>query len=93
MIDTCSAATVRPAYDSETGRGIICTGKAVVTSGSGVIPGDSGAPVISPISGDGVELLGTLFSGHSNWLHFTKLGLIYYELDSPATWDSCVSGC
>lgn len=60
---------------------------------SGVIPGDSGAPVIAPISGDDVELWGTLFSGHSNWFHFAKLGLIYYELDSPATWDSCVSGC
>ena len=49
-------------------------------------------PFLHPISGDDVELSGTLFSGHGNWFHFAKLGLIYYELDSSATWDSCVSG-
>ena len=73
---------------------IICVGRAVINDG-GLYPtgGDSGGPVIAPDSGDEVDLVGTVFARSGSQFYFSKVGYIYMELGSSATWDSCTSGC
>lgn len=92
---TCTDLVYRKPQGSTPGIKVICVGKADVTDGHGApIHGDSGAPVFIRNSGDDVELIGNMV-GKDVGLNFifSKLGFIYYELDSSANWRSCTSGC
>ena len=55
--------------------------------------GDSGAPVFLRGDDDEVDLAGVLFARTGNLFHFGKTGLVYWELGSSQTWNSCTSGC
>ena len=61
ILDTCARVTVKAKTGWEMGVRLVCMGKAVVT-GSSAKPanGDSGSPVIGPLSGNSVKLLGTV---------------------------------
>jgi len=86
IIDLCAASYAD-------GQWLICNGKAEMTGDSpDPSGGDSGAPVLLPVSGD-VELLGMLHSGSvatTDQFWFSKVGDIYIELGISVTWDSCV---
>ena len=96
VTDTCSFSEVKAPVGGGVGVRIICVGRAVPLAGSvNADEGDSGSPVMEPGSGDDVSLVGTVFSHSSSgsYFHFSKIGLVYWEIDSAATWDSCTSGC
>lgn len=77
----------------EWGLMIRCAGAATMTNSSeDPSNGDSGSPVVIPTSGNNVELIGTMFAGGSSGFKFSRPGLIYCELGSSSSWDSCVSG-
>ncbi len=73
---------------------IIHVARAVIDDGGQVpTPGDSGAPVVAPNTGDDVDLVGTVFANLGNQIDLSKIGYIYMDLGNSVTWDSCVSGC
>ena len=87
--DDCSYYTVK--YRVR----IICVGRAVLDDGgASLASGDSGGPVMAPDGGNDVDLVGTIFArSGSTVFYFSRLGYIYLELGSSASWDSCTSGC
>ena len=73
---------------------IICVGLALPNDGQpDPASGDSGGPVISPATGDDVNLVGTVFGRTYSHFYFSKVGYIYLELGRSDVWNSCVSGC
>lgn len=94
ITDTCVDTITKLRRGLEWGVMIRCAGGATMTNGSeGPSRGDSGAPVVIHTSGNNVKLIGTMFAGSTSRFMFSRLGLIYYELGSSSSWDSCVSGC
>ena len=93
ITSACAAVVVENPLLGNPGTIILCTGEAEPLDGyDGPDPGDSGAPVFTR-NGDNVKLIGTIFHGGSQSFNFSKIGFIYYELDSSAYWDTCTSGC
>lgn len=95
ITDICTTASVPSGDNAEEVR-ILCVGEFEMDSNSNSPAlGDSGAPVMEPLSGNNVSLVGTFFSGNSSdgIYYYSQIGLIYSELGSGKRWDSCVSGC
>ena len=95
VTDTCTTSSVPGGHDGQEVK-ILCVGEFEIDSNSNdPVGGDSGAPVLEPLSGNNVSLLGTFFSGDSDdgRYYYSQVGLIYSELGNHNQWDSCTSGC
>ena len=95
VTDTCTTSSVPGGHDGQEVK-ILCVGEFEMDSNSNdPVGGDSGAPVLEPLSVNNVSLLGTFFSGDSDdgRYYYSQVGLIYSELGNHNQWDSCTSGC
>lgn len=90
---TCFDIIVEDPLFGDPGKVVLCTGEFEAAPGyDGPDSGDSGGPVFIR-DGNNAELIGTIFFEESGMFYFSRIGYIYYDLDTYATWDTCTIGC
>ena len=90
---TCFDIIVEDPQFGDPDKVVVCAGEFEAAPGyDGPDSGDSGGPVFIR-DGNNVELIGTIFFEEYGMFYFSRIGYIYYDLDTYATWGTCIFGC